>query len=122
MQYIEVLVMENLSKELVGASSIPLILSILEEGENYGYMIIQRVKEISEEQIEWKDGTLYPILHKLEKKGLIESFWQASETGRKRKYYRLLQGGKTVLAAEKQNWLELNQMFTRLWKIQPTLG
>lgn len=114
--------MKNLSKELVGASSIPLILSILEEGENYGYMIIQRVKEISEEQIEWKDGTLYPILHKLEKKRLIESFWQASETGRKRKYYRLLQGGKAVLATEKQNWLEINQMFTRLWKVQPSLG
>lgn len=113
--------MKNLSKELVGASSIPLILSILEEGENYGYMIIQRVKEISEEQIEWKDGTLYPILHKLEKKGLIESFWKSSETGRKRKYYRLLQGGKTVLATEKQNWLELNQMFSRLWRIQPNL-
>lgn len=122
MQYIELLVMENLSKELVGASSIPLILSILEEGENYGYMIIQRVKEISEEQIEWKDGTLYPILHKLEKKGLIESFWNSSETGRKRKYYRLLQGGKTVLATEKQNWLELNQMFSRLWKVQPNLA
>ena len=113
--------MQNLSKELVGASSIPLILSILEEGENYGYMIIQRVKEISKEQIEWKDGTLYPILHKLEKKGLIESFWKSAETGRKRKYYRLLKNGKTVLATEKQNWLELNQMFSRLWNVEPNL-
>lgn len=113
--------MKNLSKELVGASSIPLILSILEEGENYGYLIIQRVKEISDEQIEWKDGTLYPILHKLEKRDLIESFWKTAETGRKRKYYRLLQSGKTVLATEKQNWLELNQMFSKLWNPQPNL-
>lgn len=113
--------MENLSKELVGASSIPLILSILEEGENYGYMIIQRVKEISEDQIAWKDGTLYPILHKLERKGLIESFWESSATGRKRKYYRLLKSGKAVLASEKKNWLALNQMFTSLWNVQPNL-
>ena len=111
--------MENLSKELVGASSIPLILSILEEGENYGYMIIQRVKEISEEQIVWKDGTLYPILHKMEKKGLITSYWKASEHGRKRKYYKIQETGKTALATEKQNWQEMNQIFMRMWNLNP---
>lgn len=111
--------MEKLSKELVGASSVPLVLSVLEEGENYGYMIIQRVKELSQERIEWKDGTLYPILHKLEKKGLITSYWKASETGRKRKYYRILKDGKAALATEKQHWLELNQMFLKLWRINP---
>ena len=119
MQYIELLAMNNLSKELVGASSIPMILSILEEGENYGYMIIQRVKEISNEQIAWKDGTLYPILHKMEKRGLITSYWKASENGRQRKYYRLLETGKQELTTRKQNWLELNQMLMRLWQIEP---
>ena len=111
--------MIELSKELVGASSIPLILTILEEGENYGYNIIQKVKELSDEQIQWKDGTLYPILHKLEKKGLIVSFWKAAENGRKRKYYKLLEQGKTALVNEKQNWLEMNQIFMKAWNLNP---
>ena len=111
--------MNDISKELVGASSIPLILTILEDGENYGYMIIQRVKELSDGQIEWKDGTLYPILHKLEKKGLIVSFWKAAENGRKRKYYKLMETGKSALATEKQNWLEMNQIFMKAWHLKP---
>lgn len=111
--------MNELSKELVGASSIPLILTILEEGENYGYNIIQRVKELSDEQIQWKDGTLYPILHKLEKKGLIVAFWKEAENGRKRKYYKLLDQGKTALVNEKQNWLEMNQIFMKAWNLNP---
>ena len=111
--------MNNLSKELIGASSIPLILTILEEGENYGYMIIQRVKELSDEQIQWKDGTLYPILHTLEKKGLISSFWKEAATGRKRKYYKLKEQGKVALAVEKQNWLEMNQIFLNAWGLKP---
>ncbi len=60
--------MEKLSKELIGASSIPIILSILSKNESYGYEIIQNVKEISNGKIEYGDGTLYPVLHKLEKK------------------------------------------------------
>ena len=119
MQYIELLVMKEPSKELVGASSIPLILTILEDGENYGYNIIQRVKVLSEEQIQWKDGTLYPILHKLEKKGLIVSFWKQAENGRKRKYYKLLDQGKNALATEKQNWLEMNRIFMKAWNLNP---
>jgi len=111
--------MNDISKELVGASSIPLILTILEDGENYGYQIIQRVKEMSGGQIEWKDGTLYPILHKLEKKELIVSFWKAAENGRKRKYYKLKEQGKSALATEKHNWLEMNQIFMNAWNLKP---
>lgn len=110
--------MNNLSKELIGASSIPLILTILEEGENYGYMIIQRVKELSDEQIQWKDGTLYPILHKLEKKGLIISYWKEAESDRKRKYYKLNEQGKVALTTEKQNWLAMNRIFTNMWNLK----
>ena len=62
--------MNTLSKELIGASSIPIILSILSRGESYGYEIIQQIREISDGNIEYKDGTLYPVLHKLEKKGI----------------------------------------------------
>jgi hypothetical protein len=55
-----------LSKDLVAASSIPLILSILQRGDSYGYAIIQQVRELSDGEMQWADGMLYPILHRLE--------------------------------------------------------
>ncbi|HZL13994.1 MAG TPA: PadR family transcriptional regulator, partial [Verrucomicrobiae bacterium] len=76
-----------LTKDLVAASSKPLLLSILAGGESYGYEIIQKVRELSGGQIEWSDGMLYPVLHRLERDGLIESEWKEADTGRQRKYY-----------------------------------
>src|SRR5215207_3160326 len=94
----------KLTKDLVAASAVPLILSILEEGESYGYAIIQRVRELSGGQIEWTDGMLYPVLHRLEAQGHIESRW-GSATGRKRKYYALCGHGRTALQEHKEQWL-----------------
>ena len=84
-------------KELVAASSRPLVLSILAEGENYGYSIIQRVRELSGGALEWTDGMLYPVLHRLEKEGLIIAEWKTPATGRRRKYYRLRPEGESAL-------------------------
>ena len=78
-----------ISKELIAASSESLVLSILERSENYGYEIIRLVRDSSKERIQWSDGMLYPVLHRLEKRGLIQSTWRTSESGRRRKYYRL---------------------------------
>ena len=78
-----------LSKELIAASTVPLVLSVLTEGESYGYALIQRVREVSGGKIEWTEGMLYPVLHWMEKEELIESEWREGESGRKRKYYRL---------------------------------
>ncbi len=111
--------MTNFSKELVGATSIPIILSILSNKESYGYEIIQEVKEISKGQIEYGDGTIYPVLHKMEKKGLIESSWKISDNGRKRKYYKVNKTGIKHLNTEKKNWLIVNQIISKLWKIEP---
>jgi PadR family transcriptional regulator, regulatory protein PadR len=83
----------ELSKDLVAASATPLILSILKKGDSYGYAIIKEVKELSEEEISWTDGMLYPVLHRLEKQKLIKSYWGKSATGRKRKYYFLTSDG-----------------------------
>lgn len=113
--------MEKLSKELIGASSTPIILSILSKNESYGYEIIQKVKEISNGKIEYGDGTLYPVLHKLEKKELIESYWKTADNGRKRKYYKISNKGKKELLAEKENWTSINQIISKLWKIEPSL-
>jgi DNA-binding PadR family transcriptional regulator len=79
----------KLAKDLVAASAAPLILSILQQGETYGYAIIQRVRELSGGSVEWTDGMLYPVLHRLEAQGAITSRWKTASTGRKRKYYAL---------------------------------
>lgn len=109
-----------LSKELVAASTVPLVLSILTEGENYGYAIIQRVRELSDERIEWTEGMLYPVLHWMEGQGLIKSEWKQAETGRRRKYYRLCKPGLQALETEKTQWLTVHQTLTKLWKQQPS--
>jgi len=93
-----------LAKELVAASTEPLILSLLSEGESYGYALIQEVKQLSKDKIEWTDGMLYPVLHRMEHRGLIKSRWGESETGRKRKYYSLKKDGKTAMARHHEQW------------------
>jgi DNA-binding PadR family transcriptional regulator len=108
-----------LSRDLVAASSKPLVLSILAEGESYGYEIIQKVRELSGEEIEWTDGMMYPVLHRLEREGLIVSEWKNSETGRERKYYRLSSNGGKALNAERQQWLTVHNTLCKLWKIKP---
>ena len=94
----------EMPKELIAASATPLVLSILAREESYGYAIIQRVRELSGGRLEWTDGMLYPILHRLEEKGLVQSLWRESETGRKRKYYRLREAGKKALVEQRKQW------------------
>jgi PadR family transcriptional regulator, regulatory protein PadR len=110
-----------LSKELTAASTRPLLLSILERGENYGYALVQQVKDLSGGQIQWSEGMLYPVLHRLEEEGLIEAEWRESESGKRRKYYRLRRSGRAALAQEQKQWSILNQTFKQLWKTAPGL-
>ena len=105
-----------IARELVAASAEPLILSLLTKGESYGYAIIQEIKKLSGDKIEWTDGMLYPVLHRMEDKGLIESRWAESETGRKRKYYFLKQDGKKALKKQREEWLTVHGTLTKLWK------
>ena len=107
-----------IAKDLVAASSRPLILSILAEGESYGYELTRRVRELSEGVLEWSDGMLYPVLHRLEREGLVVSEWKESETGRERKYYRLSPNGRRSAQAERQQWLSIHNTLCRLWKIK----
>jgi transcriptional regulator len=105
----------KLSKDLVAASAAPLILSILEEGESYGYAIIQRVALLSDGAMEWTDGMLYPVLHRLEEQGWIRARWETAETGRKRKYYALTPAGRKALAAHKEQWRLVQGTLGKLW-------
>ena len=105
-------------KELVAASAEPLILSLLARGESYGYAIIQEVKARSGGKLQWTDGMLYPVLHRMEQRGLIKARWGASETGRKRKYYSLKKDGKTAMAKHQEQWSLVHSVLAGLKKEQ----
>ena len=105
-----------INKDLVAASSRPLVLAILAEGESYGYAIIQRVRELSGEEMQWTDGMLYPILHRLERQGLIQSEWKKADSGRRRKYYKLVSAGKTALEEEQRQWKVVRDTLDNLWR------
>jgi PadR family transcriptional regulator PadR len=104
-----------ISKTLVAASTKPVILSILAGGEKYGYLIIQHVTEISGGTLEWSEGMLYPVLHRMETEGFIQSQWRISENGRKRKYYYLTDQGRAELEKDRKEWTIVHGLLSRLW-------
>ena len=105
----------SINKDLVAASSTPLVLAILAEGDSYGYAILKRVRELSGGELEWTDGMLYPVLHRLERSGLIESRWESAESGRRRKYYRITQAGREQLDDERRQWRTVDQALDKIW-------
>jgi DNA-binding PadR family transcriptional regulator len=108
-----------ISKDLVAASATPLVLSILAQGENYGYALIKRVRELSGGKMAWTDGMLYPVLHRLERQGLIQGRWKKSETGRRRKYYRLKKKGSEALKVQRNQWMTVFSTLQRSWEAKP---
>lgn len=105
----------DIGKDLIAASSTPIVLAILAEGDSYGYAILQRVRELSGGRIEWTDGMLYPVLHRLEKQGCVQARWEAAESGRRRKYYRLTATGRDRLARERRQWQAVDSTLRRIW-------
>lgn len=98
----------DIGKDLVAASATPLVLAILSEGESYGYAILKRVDDLSGGQLQWTDGMLYPVLHRLERNGYIKASWGESESGRRRKYYKLTDMGSEELASQRRQWQVIN--------------
>jgi DNA-binding PadR family transcriptional regulator len=105
----------NLGKDLVAASATPLVLAILTEGDSYGYAIIKRVTELSGGRLEWTDGMLYPVLHRLERQGYVTAKWSASESGRRRKYYRITRQGRAQLLTQRQQWRVVDDTLRGIW-------
>jgi PadR family transcriptional regulator PadR len=105
----------DINKDLIAASSTPIVLAILAEGDSYGYAILQRVRELSQGRMEWTDGMLYPVLHRLERLGHVEARWETSENGRRRKYYQLTDGGRAQLAEERRQWQAVDTTLRGLW-------
>jgi transcriptional regulator len=105
----------ELGKDLVAASATPLVLAILAEGDSYGYAIIKRVNELSGGNLQWTDGMLYPVLHRLERQGFVAAKWGESEIGRRRKYYRITKDGRAQLAAQREQWQVVDSTLRGIW-------
>jgi PadR family transcriptional regulator, regulatory protein PadR len=106
----------EISKDLMAASSTPIVLAILAEEDSYGYAILQRVRQLSRGRIEWTDGMLYPVLHRLERLGHIKARWEVAESGRRRKYYWITAGGRAQLAEERRQWQAVDATLRGIWQ------
>ena len=109
----------EINKDLMAASSTPLVLAILVEEDSYGYAILQRVRELSGGRMEWTDGMLYPVLHRLERLGHVEARWEVAESGRRRKYYRITRGGLAELAEQRRQWDAVVGALKEIWPGDP---
>lgn len=115
----------EISKDLIAASSTPLVLAILAEDDSYGYAILSRVRELSGGLMEWTDGMLYPVLHRLERLGHVEARWEVAASGRRRRYYRITPGGRAQLDAERRQWQAVDDTLRGIWRtlaIPPAAG
>jgi PadR family transcriptional regulator, regulatory protein PadR len=112
----------EIHKDLVAASATSLVLSILAERDSYGYAILKRVSELSGGRLEWSDGMLYPVLHRLERLGHISGKWQKSEIGRRRKYYRITPQGRAQLAAVRGQWQVVDAALRKVWLLPAVLA
>jgi PadR family transcriptional regulator PadR len=118
----------RIGKDLVAAAATPVVLGILAEGESYGYAILQRVAVLSGGELEWSDGMLYPLLHRLERLGHVHSEWRQSDAGRPRKHYRLSEQGAAVLVEQRRQWSIVGDVLGKVWpddggpRFRATLG
>ena len=105
----------QIEKDLVAASATPLVLAILAEGESYGYALLKRVRELSDGELEWTDGMLYPLLHRLHRLGLVTTEWKSPPEGRRRKYYAITEEGSAALAVHKRQWVTVTRALGGVW-------
>lgn len=101
------------SKELISGSTPTLILAVIEKEDMYGYQIAKELEKRSENAFSLKEGTMYPLLHSLEKEKLLESYWNTAE-GRKRKYYHITKKGIKYLAEKKVEFEEFSVSVQRV--------
>jgi PadR family transcriptional regulator PadR len=106
----------RISKDLVAASATPLVLSILAQHEDYGYAILKRVRELSDGELEWTDGMLYPLLHRLQRQGYVTTSWRTPPEGRRRRYYTITDEGRAALTEQKRQWVAVSRTLGDVWK------
>ena len=106
----------RIDKDLVAASATPLVLAILAEGESYGYAILKRVRELSDGELEWTDGMLYPLLHRLGRLGYVTTEWRTAPGGRRRRYYAITDNGRANLADQQRQWAAVTRALGDIWR------
>lgn len=104
----------RIGKDLMAASAPPFVLSILAEEESYGYAILKRVNELSVGELAWTEGMLYPLLHRLERLGHVDSTWRDSESGRRRRHYRITADGRAALVEQLRQWSVITGAFAQI--------
>ena len=108
-------IMKELNKELMASSLAPIVLLILRSQESYGYQIIQELRDKTKGQLNVAEGTLYPVLKKMEAKEWIEGNWKKAESGRERRYYAITDKGKQELEQQYSQWNFINDLIHKLW-------
>lgn len=103
----------KINRDLTAAFVPPLLLALLAEERAYGYEIIKRVREASDGALQWSEGMVYPLLHRLEKRGLIASEWGDSEIGRRRRYYSITPRGRVELERRIREWAVVQRALAR---------
>jgi PadR family transcriptional regulator PadR len=111
----------QIEKDLVAAAATPLVLAILAEDKSYGYAILKRVRELSDGELEWTDGMLYPLLHRLHRLGYVTTEWRTPPEGRRRKYYAISDAGQAALAEHKRQWVTVARTLGGAWNGIDTL-
>ncbi len=106
----------HIDKDLVAAAATPLVLAILAEGESYGYAVLKRVRELSGGELEWTDGMLYPLLHRLRRLGYVTTEWRTPPEGRQRKYYAITDDGREALAVQQRQWITVTRALGDVWR------
>lgn len=105
----------RIDKDLVAASATPLVLAILAESESYGYAILKQVRALSGGELEWTDGMLYPLLHRLRRLGYVTTEWRMPPEGRRRQYYMITDDGRTALAEQHRQWVAVTRALNDVW-------
>jgi len=104
------------SKKLIGSTTSTLILAVIGEKNCHGYEIVQRVNQLSKGAFQWREGTVYPALHRLEKQGLILGEWQSANSGRRRRVYTLTPQGGDALTQQEEEWSLFAKSVNRVLK------
>ena len=106
----------QIDKDLVAASATPLVLAILADEESYGYAILKRIRELSGGELDWTDGMLYPLLHRLHRLGYVTTEWRSPTQGRRRRYYSITDEGRMALAEHKRQWKTVTMALSDVWR------
>jgi DNA-binding PadR family transcriptional regulator len=112
--------MARLSKRTLDGHVETFLLAVLEDGPSYGYQIVRELNERGDGLLRFGEGTVYPVLHRMERRGLITARWSKAESGRPRKYYRLTRKGRRAQAEQRDQWQQLKQVMERM--LEPADG